>query len=295
MVIGGSGFVGGYLLRHLQEKTDATVLGTRAHSGRDDLPLFDLANDTITKIVPSDWHRDDRKWAVICSAVVPMDRCSTQYEYARNVMVDGTIRCVQELTELGFRTAFLSTSYVFDGESGGYMEEDPTHPLSNYGELKREVELYLEEHCPESLTFRLDKVVGTGHGEPHVFQEWRELAHRGETIRCIQGQEFSPTHVADIAVVCQHACAAGLSGCYHLASPERVLRSELAARFLKAAGLQADIQTIAMQDFQFAEPRPLRTWLRVEKLQGALDTEFTSIEAIVAAAARQETSYPPNS
>jgi dTDP-4-dehydrorhamnose reductase len=48
------------------------------------------------------------------------------------VNVVGTCNVVRLCARHGLRLIYLSTDYVFDGERGGYREEDPVHPVNKY-------------------------------------------------------------------------------------------------------------------------------------------------------------------
>ncbi len=282
LVIGASGFVGGHLFRFLKKQANCEVIGTRSQSIDDELAHFDLERDSIHNCVPSAWLKaGPDKWALLCSAVVPMDRCVTEPAKARSVMLDGTQRCIDQLAATGFTPVFLSTSYVFDGRVGGYREDDPTDPQSRYGMLKLQIEHYLQATYPQALVVRLDKIVGTDLSGRHLFADWYQLASNEQAICCIADQEFGPTLVDDIATGLYQACLAKLRGCYHLANPEPISRTELARRFLDACRKHAEIRSVPLTELNLAEPRPMSSWLNSDKIQSTLGVRFTPIEDIL--------------
>ena len=282
VIIGGSGFVGRHLLQLLSRQQHVAAIGTTTRKASGELVPFDLTVDDVRDVVPPAWRQQSGgKWAIICSAVVPMDRCVTEAEYARAVMLDGTRRCIAQLVDLGFTPVFISTSYVFDGREGGYRETDSVSPQSEYGKLKVAVEDYLLDTCPIALIARLDKVVGSDPGQSHLFTDWFRLASEGRTITCIRDQQFGPTLVKDIALVLYRCCLAKCSGIYHVANPEPVLRTDLAERVLRACGLDSIVKPVPLAQFDLAEPRPLRSWLNADKVCGELGFSFTPVEAML--------------
>jgi dTDP-4-dehydrorhamnose reductase len=282
LVVGASGFIGRHLFRFLEEQANTETIGTRSRSSDTRLVQFDLATDSIRDCLTAPWRESrESKWAVICSAVVPMDRCATEPDYARAVMLEGTKRCIDQLVEMNFRPVFLSTSYVFDGGSGGYHEDDAPAPQSQYGQLKREMELYLAETCPESLVARLDKTVGADASAGHLFSGWYRDASRQQAIVCIADQQFGPTLVDDVVSLLYRSCRTRLTGIYHLANPTPIPREVLAARFLAECGMNTEIRTEPLSDFNLPEPRPLRSWLNADKICQALDVTFTPVDEIL--------------
>ena len=282
LIIGASGFIGRHLLRFFAQQADTEVMGTRLRSHGDHLVPFDLASDAIGDCIPSTWREPgENKWAFLCAAVVPMDRCATERAYARSVMFDGSKRCIDNLVDMGFTPVFLSTSYVFDGVEGGYREDDPPTPISHYGSLKRELEVYLRETHPRALVARLDKTVGTDPHESHLFSDWHQRASQQQPIVCIQDQVLGPTLVDDVAAILFQACRKGLDGCYHVANPKPVRRDELAGQFLEACGLSTEIQRVPLASLSLPEPRPLRSWLVADKVCAELGVAFTPVSEML--------------
>ncbi len=72
---------------------------------------------------------------------------------AWEVNVLGTLNVLQACKDLGKKMVFISTDYVFDGEKGNYMINDPINPLSKYAKTKAAAEL-LTRTYEHSLVIR---------------------------------------------------------------------------------------------------------------------------------------------
>ena len=282
LVIGASGFIGRQLMKTLPQISAAEVLGTSSRDACPELVKFELESDSISQRLPHSWRDPaERSWAILCASVSPVDRCATEAAHAQSVMIDGSMRCVNELADLGYRVVFLSTSYVFGDAARGFREEDRTGPMNQYGQLKRDMEMFLEQEHPSSLVARLGKVVSSSPDDQHLFSEWQRLAERGEPIVCIEHQVLVPTLVDDVVNMLQQACRHELRGCYHIANPEPVTRYDLANRFLSVCQLKTEIRATSVAELQLAEPRPLSSWLNSDKITRELNTRFTSISQML--------------
>lgn len=259
LIIGASGFIGSHLLRHVVACSHE-VIGTRSQSTNADLLRFDLRTDRLLPRLPEEFL-DERCHVVVCSAISRIDRCFREPEVTRLINVEQTIQLIDDVADQCASVVFLSTSHAFDGKRGNFNEDDPTTPISEYGRQKVAVEKYLMENVPNALIARLDKVVGDRLDERHLFSEWYELIKTGKPIRCIDGQLLSPTLVDDVAVAIATGCEQSLRGLYHVSAPEAMSRTELANRFVKAAGASIEVTSEPLLAFGFADARPLKSAL----------------------------------
>lgn len=282
LVVGGSGFLGRYVLAEAVRQGFITLGTTTNPTPRPGFVRFNLSEDRpITAAVPPGFFDGNPVWVVVCSCTTPMDRCRTDWDYAYRVNVTNTVRLIDEVCGLGGRVVFISTSYVFDGSMGYYPEDWPHSPTSAYGEHKSIVDRHVSTAHPDSLVVRLDKIVGADPAERHPFTEWWELAGSGKPVVCIENQVMSPTLVDDLARGIVTASRAGLRGVYHLTGPEFFPREHLARHFLRAVGLPGKVVARPMREFGFADPRPLNTYLDSSRFGAATGLRFTPMSAVM--------------
>jgi dTDP-4-dehydrorhamnose reductase len=283
LVVGASGFVGSHLLAHIR-RAGWQALGTRSRpSGDQRLLALDLAGERITDRVPREFFdAPGSAWVVVCACLSQIDRCRRESAVSRQINVTGTRRLIEDACERGARVVFLSSSFVFDGSRGPYKEDALRAPLSEYGRHKAEIEDFLAARPGRSLVLRLDKIIGDDPREKHLLSEWQALARAGAPIECIAGQVISPTLVDDVARGIVAACALNLTGVYHLANPESIARSDLAAGFVEAIGLDARIVCREQSQFGFADLRPLQCSLDSSRFIAATRLRFTPLREIFA-------------
>ena len=281
LVIGGSGFVGRNLLTHLKSE-GFPALGTQCTSKKPDLVSFDLFKDRIQDCVDREFFNSGEPVVgVITAGISQVDRCFQERETTHVVNVENTIQLIQDMRNLGVKPLFISSHAVFDGETGYDDEERPKRPISEYGRQKEEVERFIEEYAPDVLVYRLDKVVGDNPEDAHMFSEWHKWIMSGQTVTCIQGQLFAPTHVQDIAKAIVLCCQRGLTGIFNLAGPEFFSREELARQFAIMLGREALIVSKPMEEFGFKDPRPLKSYLDSTKFVKATGMRFTSMREVM--------------
>lgn len=283
LVVGASGFVGGHALRHLRG-LGWPVVGTRMRGRNDGLQAFDIVRDRLADRVDELMGAAGRPTHVVnCAAMAQPDRCFLDRELSYQINVVGTVRLIEDAFAMGARPICMTSGFAYDGVSGYYADDEPHAPINEYGRHKAEVEEYCAAHHPDTLHFRLDKVIGDDPAEPQMFTEWYQWYLQGKPIVCIANQLFSPTNVRDVARAIQAGCELGLTGVYNIANPEYFTREELARQFFRILGKKARIVCKTQEELKFIDLRPERTYLDSTRFQKAANFRFTSVrESILA-------------
>src|SRR3954451_13877517 len=181
VVVGGSGQIGGWLLRVLGERGAEAVgtYATVAYPGLERLDAADLAASAA-------WLRDRRPDVVFYPAGFTwVDGCERDPARARAANVEQPLNLARASAGVGSRFVYFSTDYVFDGLDGPYTEASPPRPLSAYGRAKLEAEDALAgELGDRQLTVRTSWVFGPERqGKNFAYQLARALAS-GERLEC---------------------------------------------------------------------------------------------------------------
>lgn len=149
----------------------------------------------------------------------------------------------------------FSTDYVFDGEGcAAYREEDPTHPLSVYGESKLAGERALAASGAQFLIVRTQWLFGRG-GRSFPRTMW-ERAKKRQATRAVSDQTGRPTSTEDLARATWRLMDAGASGMFHVANQGSVSRYEVASRVFAQEGAHGLLTPCAGRDFPTAARRP---------------------------------------
>lgn len=260
LVVGASGLVGRAILRALGPSGTGTYL-TRPQPG---LVALDARGASAFRRVIAESGAE----VIYLPAAQPnVEWCELHPEEARAQNLD-PIRRALELAG-GRRIVAFSTDYVFDGAAGPYVETDPTAPLSVYGRIKLELEEMLS--ADGHVSIRTTGVFGVEDGPPKNFV-LRLLAslRRGERVRVPRDQISTPTYASDLARAAIAIAGRGSGGVWHVAGPELVARSELAARAAGAFGLRPElIDAVATSELGQVAARPLRSGLLCPRYEAA--------------------------
>lgn len=280
VVIGGSGQIGGWLLRTLAERGHSAVgtYATTAFPGLVPLDAADLAG-------AADWLREQRADVVFYPAGFTwVDGCERDPAKARAANLEQPLNLARAALETGARFIYFSTDYVFDGHAGPYDEESPTNPLSAYGQAKREAEVALaEELGPAALIARTSWVFGPERqGKNFAYQLARTLGE-GKPLTCPSDQVSSPSYGPDVALATVRLAEDRRSGLVHVAGPEVVDRVRFARSLAEAFGLDpSSIVGKTTAELGQGAPRPLNGGLLIPRLDSWLPGLMRPLAATLA-------------
>ena len=264
VVIGGSGQIGGWLLRALADRGHQAV-GTYATVAFPGLVPLDAADLVAT----ADWLRSQGPDVVFYPAGFTwVDGCERDPARARSANLDQPLNLARAAADLGAHFIYFSTDYVFDGRRGPYVETDPTSPLSVYGRAKRDAEAALAEALGDrQLTVRTSWVFGPERqGKNFAYQLARTL-HERKPLVCPSDQVSSPSYGPDVVRAVVSLADARESGLIHVAGPEVIDRVRFARALAEAFGLDASlIEGKTTAEFGQSTPRPLNGGLLTPRL-----------------------------
>lgn len=251
IVFGSDGLIGGAALRRWRA-AGWDVAGASRRGGA--AIRFDLVDgSTVDAFV----GRAPGGVALLAAGISRIDACRERGAAARAVNVEGTCRLIESSWAAGWLPVFLSTDHVFDGERGGYRETDPTGPLNAYGEMKREVERFLDGSGRPYLNIRLGKVFSMDREGDTLLADWHRTLRGGGVVRCVEGQRVNPTCVEDVVDGIAALVERGAHGTFHVCAREALTREEIAREFARRCGFPiARVIVEPEASFGFLDRRP---------------------------------------
>ena len=208
---------------------------------------------------------------VNAAAYTNVDGCETNRDLAFAVNGDGVGHLARASADIGAKLVHISTDYVFDGSKGSpYQEDDPTGPLSVYGQSK----LLGEQNArlnPNHLIIRTQWLYGI-HGNNFVETMLRLATDRTE-LSVVDDQIGSPTWTVALAQAIRSLVKGGQCGTYHAANAGFCSWNEFARAIFTGAGVKISVKPMTTMELNRPAPRPLYSTLDCGKL--SRDTGFT--------------------
>lgn len=265
LILGASGFVG----RRLYEKLGPErVLATYFKNPCSQAVKFDALQDRISSL---SGDIDAIQHAVILFGETRIDSCAQDPVRSAGLNLDATRSIIRQIVDLGITPVFISTDLVFDGQQGGYREDDTPDPILTYGRQKLAIEQFLTDNVSRFLLVRFPKIVGDRPESGGLLSDWMMAIRRGDTIFCAEDQNFSLIALDDAISALGDLMSANRHGIYHIGGAGVWNRVQLFELFIKElrrfTDTDVDMRSCSIDDFpEFAEKRPHNTSLNSEKL-----------------------------
>jgi dTDP-4-dehydrorhamnose reductase len=275
LVTGGSGYLGGELLRRAPDAIGTALTGD------------------------ADVRLDVRDAAAVAAAVETVrPACVIHTAYARSgaaaweTNVAGARNVAAAAAAAGARLVHLSTDVVFGGDAGRpYVEADRPDPVTEYGRSKAAAEAAVREAHPRAALVRTSLIYGGPDPSTHeqaVFDAVdgvTDMAFFTDEIRC-------PVQVGDLASAVLELALVPFAGPVHVAGPDAVSRHEFATLVAAAAGRDPELVR-GMRSAGRPEPRPLDCRLDCELAAVVLSSRPRGVREVLQGPSRSTSQPPP--
>src|SRR5471032_1984287 len=258
----------GQVSRALQQRIKD--LGELIVLGRDQL---DLAHpEQIRQQVRA--HSPDL--IINAAAYTAVDQAESEVDLAFAINATAPGIFAQEAADLGVPLIHYSTDYVFDGsQEEPYTEDDPTNPLSVYGDSKLTGERAIAAAQGQHLILRTSWVY-SNHGRNFLLTMQRLLQEKPE-LRIVADQIGAPTWAGTIAhstrllIERWRDGRAGYWGTYHLSASGETswfgFAQAIGEQLVKQGKRCARLEPIPSSAYPTPATRPLNSRLDCSQLQ----------------------------
>ncbi len=230
IVTGGTGYIGGHLVRYLN-KQGYKATGLSRPVDKDELSVdFDDAG-ALKKALA----KEAPEIIVHTVAISSIAKCEADPAEARRVNVDWA-RKLAEAAAASVPEALLvllSSDYVFEGVEGRYGEDSSRKPNTVYGKTKAEAEDVFGGCSNPSLIVRTSNVFGMGG---NFFKFILESLRNGNEVDVYYNTRFTPTYIEYFLDSVERLLSRRETGTIHVAGPDRVSRYEYALSMARAMG-----------------------------------------------------------
>ncbi len=263
LLIGGEGLLGRALLRHRPESVEvfAPPYPGLALEDSDALEAHFDAHEITHTLVAAAW--------------TAVDDCESDPEKA--YFINGTApgEAARRAERRGQGFTFISTDYVFSGESQTpYHEDDEVGPKSVYGESKWRGESAVREATPDHRIIRTSGLYGQG-GKDFLTAIVPRI-RRGE-VGIVTDQYLAPTWVDALAPVVWGLVTGSETGTFHATCSGETTWFDFARRAAELLDLDANrVRPIRTEDLGRPAPRPAYSVLSGDSLKARTGLELPS-------------------
>lgn len=280
-VTGGTGLVGSNVIHVAREKYGWDVVASRHTRTTDALDVDFLPMDITDGAAVLETIRRVRPDVVIhCAATVDTDRLERDHALGWRLMVTATESLVAACRAVEAKLVFVSTDWVFDGETPPFTERSVPAPVCYYGFLKVVGETTVRSSGINAAIARISAVYGVNRAYPQweptekvtgfgTLPNWMlRTLRRGDQI--VEWTDHvnvaaNPTLASDCADAMLTIAGADLAGTFHCSGRTCVDRVQLGRLVAREFGLDETLVRAATPEEMHprAETLPPRTCLDV--------------------------------
>ncbi|WP_062047172.1 dTDP-4-dehydrorhamnose reductase [Bacillus sp. JCM 19034] len=200
------------------------------------------------------------------AAYTKVDLAEDERTLAFQVNALGAAHVAKACKVIGAKMVYISTDYVFDGQTKlAYEEGDAVNPLNTYGLSKWIGETFVEKLIKEHYIIRTSWLYG--HGGKHFVDTMLTRAFQKKEVNVVSDQIGSPTYIEDLVdILC--AIIEKPYGIYHVQNDGSCTWSDFAKEIYKLVEAEPTlVQPISTNDFGAKAARPSFSQLSMRKLE----------------------------
>lgn len=207
-----------------------------------------------------------RPQAVIhCAAYTNVDKAEHDPNGAFRVNTVGTQNIAAGCLEVGARIVYVSTDYVFDGETKQpYREFDPVNPQNVYGLTKWQGEELVRQIIGRHYIIRTAWLFGDGS---NFVRTMMNLADHHTSLRVVHDQKGTPTFAKDLTATILRLLNSEAYGTYHATCQGECSWYEFACEVFKQIGKPIELVPVTTAEFYRPAKRPANSVLDNYMLQ----------------------------
>ena len=250
LITGANGFVGKYLVMHLQ-KTFRVIQSDKTVSTESDEKYSAYMDITKPETIDNVFLKFSPDIVLHLAANKNIDNCEIYPEEAFRVNLKGTNNIISACDKYKAFLIFMSSDYVFDGISGNYQEEHIMNPLTIYGRTKKEAEDLVVKSGIMFCIFRSGSIYGNDNWQGPLLKWASERLAKGHFVNAFSNIFSTPTCIYDVAVGVERIANNYANGIFHIAGSQRVSRWEFLRLYADVNGYRSDL--VVKDEYKFSQ------------------------------------------
>lgn len=218
------------------------------------------------------FEKEEPGIVIHAAAMTDVDGCEKEKDAAWKINVLGTENVAKAANAAKAQLIYISTDYVFDGQSGPYSENATPNPINHYGLTKWEGEKCAQKFCEDALIVRTCVPYDWNMNAAPNFLMWLvEKLKKNEKLKIVQDQFNTPTFLPHLAECIVDFCEKDTKGIVHCSGKEFISRYDFAKKVCSIFGFPLSlIEPCITAELKQIAPRPLKAGLLVEKAEQLL-------------------------
>jgi len=276
LVTGSAGLIGHQVVKDLSETHEVFSCYNKSKPEFGIPTKMDLLNHEMISNVLSEKNPDI---VIHLGAMTAVDLCDTQQDNALKINSQATEILAKECSKINSFMVYVSTDYVFNGNSGLYKENAVTNPLGFYGKSKLLGEKSIQNFSSNWCIARTSTPFGL-HPTKKSFPIWViENLQKQKQIDILTDQFTSPTYVPSLSRMLIEISERHLNGIIHAAGASKISRYEMAQMISEKLGLDGKLlKEVSINDLKWEAPRPKDSSLNVSKAISILNHKPQKID-----------------
>lgn len=262
--------------------TSVSIIGPNGQLGSDLLKIFAKAGWKVIPITHAEISVENLQsvssalkgaqtdWVINTAAFHKVDECEKDSQKAWEINAYGSKNVATTARDLGMRSVFISSDYVYSGAKGTYYSEsDLVSPVNAYGHSKAAGEAVTLVASEKNLVVRIASVFGavgsSGKGGNFV-ETIIDKAKAGDPLSVVDDIVMSPTYTVDAAQKILELLNLDQSGIYNASNSGSTTWFGFAQEILKHTNLQTELDS-SKTNRESPLKRPKNSSLDISKIE----------------------------
>lgn len=170
------------------------------------------------------WDRYGFRAVLSAEGTCKLKSCEYDPVMARKVNVETLTTLLDVMAKRAARLVHVSIDLVYAGrDGGGYREDDPTDPVTIYGQTMAEGERLVLAARPDACVLRISLPMGPSFNGHAGAIDWIQSRFKQQKPATLYFDEIrTPTYMECLNRVFEAALASDIAGLYHAGGPRRL-------------------------------------------------------------------------
>lgn len=193
-----------------------------------------------------------------CAAYTQVDKAESEPDLAFLINAIGTRNIAIAAEKVDSKLVYISTDYVFDGNSTKpYHEFSSVSPINIYGSSKLAGEMMVRDFHSKFFIIRTSWVFGI-NGNNFV-KRMLQLSEEKETLKVVNDQTGCPTYTVDLSVCILQLIETNKYGIYHVSNTGSCTWFDFAKEVFRQTNKAVKLEPCTSEEFSRLAKRPLNS------------------------------------